>query len=159
MFFQKSASFASRSLIASRTQMFSTSFAARAAVTVPVALHGIDGVYATALYRAAVKSGKLDAVDAELKKIKSVVEKDSQVKSFLDNPVLSSTAKKQGVESLMAKYSELTRNFFLVLADNRRLNETGKIIDSFGQLMSAHRGETTVVVTTAKVSLWMMQSY
>lgn len=40
-------------------------------------------------------------------------------------------------------------NFLETLADNGRLNEFEKISVSFGQLMSAHRGEVTGTVTTA----------
>lgn len=130
------------------SRTFATS--AKSVVPVPLALHGIDGRYATALYTAAVKSNQMDVVESELKKIQGVVEKDESIRLFLENPVLSSTAKKQGVEHLMAKYSELTRNFFVLLAENRRLNETVKIADAYSELMSAHRGEISVVVTTAK---------
>lgn len=113
-------------------------------------MHGIDGRYATALYSAAAKQNQLETVEQELQKVKAVVQKDPKIRQFMENPVLSSESKKQGVEQLMAKYSPLTRNFFGVLAENRRLNETEKIADAYSELMSAYRGETTVVVTTAK---------
>jgi F-type H+-transporting ATPase subunit O len=48
------------------------------------------------------------------------------------------------------KYSDLTANFFGVLADNNRLVRAPGVIKAFGTLMSAHRGEITCVVTTAK---------
>lgn len=52
---------------------------------------------------------------------------------------------------MLAKYSDLTKNFFGVLAENSRLGETEKIIESYLELMSAHRGEINVTVTTAQV--------
>ncbi len=115
-------------------------------------LHGLDGRYATALYSAAVKKQQLDAVESELKRIQQVVEKDTKLRNFLMNPILSRDQKSEGVNMMLSqKYSELTKNFFQLLAENRRLDETMKIIDSFMQLMSAHRGEVNVTVTTAKV--------
>lgn len=38
------------------------------------------------------------------------------------------------------------------MAENGRLGDTEKVIDGFKQLMSAHRGEVEVTVTTAAVS-------
>jgi F-type H+-transporting ATPase subunit O len=85
-----------------------------------------------------------------MKKISAAVKKDADLKEFLENPVLSREAKSGAVQKMMAKYSEVTRNFFLLLADNRRLNETVGIVDNYLDLMAAHRGEVTVEVTSAK---------
>lgn len=38
-----------------------------------------------------------------------------------------------------------------VLAENSRLSATSGILDAFSKLMSAHRGEVTCTITTAKV--------
>jgi len=37
------------------------------------------------------------------------------------------------------------------LAENGRLTQTMSIINAFGKIMSAHRGEVTCVVTSSKV--------
>lgn len=115
-------------------------------------LYGLDGRYATALFSAAAKQSQLPAVEQELNRIQAVITKTPALKDFLHNPILSREVKMNGVKELLAKnYSELTRNFFQLLADNRRLDETSKIIESFSALMGAHRGEVPVTVTTAKV--------
>jgi F0F1-type ATP synthase delta subunit len=44
------------------------------------------------------------------------------------------------------------RNLFAALADHGRLGETEKVIDGFLELMSAHRGEIEVIITSASVS-------
>jgi len=44
-------------------------------VKIPLALHGIEGRYATALFGAASKKDALENVESELKKIKSVIGK------------------------------------------------------------------------------------
>jgi F-type H+-transporting ATPase subunit O len=49
------------------------------------------------------------------------------------------------------KPSELTGNLLEVLAENGRLNTLDKVIESYSELMSAHRNELPLVVTSAKV--------
>ncbi|KAI8614733.1 OSCP/delta subunit of ATPase [Chytriomyces sp. MP71] len=119
---------------------------------IPVVLHGIEGRYATALYTAASKKNVLDAVEAELTKIGTVIEKDAALQTFMETPIIDRSAKKEGVAKILAngRYSELTSNFFQVLAENGRLDQTRKVVASFKELMTAHRGEVKVVVTSAK---------
>ncbi|KAG0320483.1 ATP synthase F0 subcomplex subunit OSCP atp5 [Dissophora globulifera] len=119
---------------------------------IPLVLHGIEGRYATALYTAAAKKQSLDAVEADLKQVKRVVEKDNNLREFLENPTINRIEKKKGVQQLLSagKYNELTFNFFDTLAENGRLYDTVKIINSYGSLMSAYRGEVQVTITSAK---------
>ena len=49
-----------------------------------------------------------------------------------------------------AGFAPVTGNFLNVLAENSRLSQIEKIIDTFGSLMAAHRGEVQAVITTAK---------
>lgn len=53
---------------------------------------------------------------------------------------------------LKLSFSYSYSNLFDVLAAHGRLGETEKVIDGFLQLMSAHRGEVEVTVTSASVS-------
>ncbi|KAJ3092735.1 ATP synthase F0 subcomplex subunit OSCP atp5 [Quaeritorhiza haematococci] len=126
--------------------------ASSASVQVPVILHGIDGRYATALYTAAAKKNAIDTVEADLKRIRAAIEKDSKLATFLETPVVDRDNKKAGVKKMLAggRYSELTTNFFTLLAENGRLDQTNKIMSAFEQLLSAHRGETLITVTSAQ---------
>jgi len=94
----------------------------------------------------------LDAVENDLKQVKRVVEKDTKLREFLENPTINRIEKKSGVQQMLAagKYNELTKNFFDTLAENGRLYDTVKIINSYGSLMSAYRGEVQVTITSAK---------
>ncbi|KAF9920550.1 ATP synthase F0 subcomplex subunit OSCP atp5 [Linnemannia zychae] len=127
-------------------------YSTSASVKVPLVLHGIDGRYATALYTSAAKKSALDVVESDLNQIKRVVERDSKLREFLENPTINRNEKKKGVQQMLAvgKYNELTKNFFDTLAENGRLYDTVKIINSFGSLMSAGRGEVQVTITSAK---------
>jgi F-type H+-transporting ATPase subunit O len=124
-------------------------------VQVPLVLHGIEGRYATALYSAAVKSKALDAVNNDISRIASLIAKDLKIQSFLMTPIVDRSAKKEGVTQLLSqgKYNSITSNFFGVLAENGRLDQTSKVIDSFSKLMTAHRGEVTATITSTKVIL------
>ena len=54
----------------------------------PVSMFGIDGRYATALYSAASKKGKLQQVDQNLKMLLQLNEKDVRFREFLMNPLI-----------------------------------------------------------------------
>jgi ATP synthase F1 delta subunit len=116
-------------------------------------LHGIDGRYASALYSAAAKKNVLPQVESELSKMKSLIEKDSRLAQFLESPIIQRSKKVEGVKSLLKQgaYSDVTKNLFTVMAENGRLDLTTKVINAFGSLMAAHRGEVLVTVTSTKV--------
>ena len=47
----------------------------------------------------------------------------------------------------------LSKNLFLSMAENGRYNFIGPVVNAFGTIMAAHRGEVVCQVTTAKVKL------
>ena len=118
----------------------------------PATLHGISGRYATALYTAAFKSSALPAVEAEVARIHTSICKDDRMRFFLESPILPRNTKRDGVAAIMkaGAYSPVTANFFALLADNSRLNQTQRICEDFAALMAAHRKELVVNVTSAK---------
>ncbi|CAG8642284.1 4223_t:CDS:2 [Funneliformis caledonium] len=122
-------------------------------VKIPLTLYGIEGRYSTALFTAASKKNNLEHVETELKKVKSVIEKDPNIRSFLEDPSLSRQKKKDGVHQLLkdGNYCDTTKNFFTVLAENGRLTETIKIINAYQSLMTANRNEIPVTIISAKV--------
>lgn len=120
----------------------------------PVTLYGLDGRYATALYTAAVRQNALDAVERDLKSLEAAVSKDQAVQNFLVNPTVTPQAKLEGVQALLSKAGKvnpLTKNLFETLAENSRLDQTTKVFAAFSELMSAHRNELPLIVTSAKV--------
>lgn len=62
--------------------------AASKMVKPPVPMFGVDGRYATALYSAASKKNKLDAVDKNLKTLLGLQQKDTKFREFLINPLI-----------------------------------------------------------------------
>jgi len=118
----------------------------------PLTLHGLDGKYATALFTAAAKKNALTTVEAELKQVQNIVNKDKSVQNFLQNPSLGRDAKQAGINTLLKniKHSDITKNFFKTLAENGRLAETQKVINGYFELIQAHNGEIPVVITSSK---------
>ncbi|ROT80184.1 H+ transporting ATP synthase O subunit [Penaeus vannamei] len=131
---------------------FSTSVATRQLVQPPVQVFGVEGRYATALYSAAMKKKSLDAVDKDIKELSGLLKTDPQLKDFLTNPLLSKDLKKEAINSVLAKKnaSPLTVNLFGALAENGRLASVDGVLNSFGIIMAAVRGEVICEVTTAK---------
>lgn len=53
-----------------------------------LAVFGIDGRYATALYSAAAKQNKLDVIEKDLNQLNSLVQKDAPFRELLSNPLV-----------------------------------------------------------------------
>ncbi|GAA5899003.1 hypothetical protein JCM8208_002974 [Rhodotorula glutinis] len=127
---------------------------ASASTAPPIQVQGLAGKYAGALYTAAAKGNALSAVEADLKGVKATVGTDAKIHEFLANPILSKDDRSSGIDALLKAAapkgaSDLTRNLFAVLAENGRLYDTDRVVDGFLEIMSAHRGEVKVVVTSA----------
>ncbi|XDG03382.1 hypothetical protein ABKA04_002997 [Annulohypoxylon sp. FPYF3050] len=125
------------------------------AVKPPVAVFGLDGTYATALYTAAVKSSSLDPTAKALSTLGALVSKDARLASILSTPTLSEKDKSAIVAELQknvgaASANETVKNFLATLAENNRLGILEGICEKFGQIMSASRGEVELIVTSAQ---------
>ncbi|KAI8393282.1 OSCP/delta subunit of ATPase [Radiomyces spectabilis] len=126
---------------------------APATIKAPITLFGIDGRYATALYTAAARKNVLEAVEKDLKQVQAAVSKDKATQDFLENPTVTRPVKMEGVHQLLKKVgnvNELTKNLFETLAENGRLAQTHKVTEAFAELMSAHRNELPLIITSAK---------
>ncbi|KAI8142529.1 OSCP/delta subunit of ATPase [Fennellomyces sp. T-0311] len=128
-------------------------YAAAAQTKPPITLYGLDGRYATALFTAAARQNALDAVERDLTQLQNSISKDKAVQAFLENPTVTRQAKAEGINALLAKAGKvnpLTKNLFEVLNENSRLDQTAKVLSAYAELMSAHRNELPLIVTSAK---------
>ncbi|KAI9819445.1 MAG: ATP synthase F0 subcomplex subunit OSCP atp5 [Thelocarpon impressellum] len=125
-----------------------------AATKPPVALFGIDGTYASALYTAAAKTSSLESTARALNTLGEVFKKDAKLPTILAAPTLSPSDKSQIVAEL-AKLTgandkgDTVKNFLNTLAENNRLGVLQGVCEKFGKLMSAYRGEVELTVTSA----------
>ena len=131
----------------------SAAASSNALVRPPIALFGTNGRYCNALYSAAYKQKKLDQVEADLKKLLSVLEKDVKFKEFLINPLININDKKSILGKVLnekLKVCDLTLNTLNVMAENRRLNVLSQVARDFSKIMASVRGEVECTVYTAK---------
>merc|ERR1711893_110404 len=133
-------------------RQFSTSTVRSQLVQAPIQVFGIEGRYAHALYSAASKQKALDVVEKDLKGFQALLAKDTKFAEFVANPSVQRAQKKQVLETVLAKqkFSPLTVNLVAAIAENGRVRKLDAILDAFGRIMSAHRGEVICSVTTAK---------
>ncbi|KAG8723577.1 ATP synthase F0 subcomplex subunit OSCP atp5 [Ceratobasidium sp. 395] len=78
--------------------------------------------------------------------------------AFVTDPTVSASDRKNGLDAIFAAaapkgskepVTPITRNLFEVLSENGRLGETSGVIESYNELLSKHKGELEVVVTSA----------
>ncbi|OQR79210.1 ATP synthase subunit O [Tropilaelaps mercedesae] len=131
---------------------FSTSALSQQLVKPPIAVFGVEGRYANALYSAASKQKGLEKVEKDLLKFESAINADKTLAEFLNNPLIKKALKKQAIEEGLKKlnYSPLTVNMLGAMAENGRMRHTNEVIAAFSKIMSAERGEILCEVTTAK---------
>ncbi len=87
-------------------------------------------------------------VEDELLAIRAASEKSAEVRSFLENPLISRDVKTKRVEELLGgKTTSVTLNLMTTLAGNARLSSVGTIADDYIRLMKARRGEVEATIT------------
>ena len=137
----------------SAARRFSTSSSALQLVKPPVAVYGVEGRYATALYSAASKQKALDAVEKDLSAFAAQIQKDKRLQDFLHDPSVKKSLKAEGMSAACdkMKMNALSKNLFLAMGENGRYGIIPKVCDSFKIIMAAQRGEVICEVTSAKV--------
>jgi F-type H+-transporting ATPase subunit O len=98
-----------------------------------------------------MKKGNLSTVEGEMAKVKIAIVKSPELQVFLKDPSCRRDQKCTAVLSMLTKqnYSEIVVNFFRTVSGNGRLAQTLPIIESFEEIMRAHRREIAVKITSA----------
>jgi len=143
---------AGRHLAMSAARRFSTSSSALQMVKPPVAVYGVEGRYATALYSAASKQKALDAVEKDLSAFAAQIQKDKKLQDFLHDPSVNKALKADGMSAACdkMKMNALSKNLFLAMGENGRYGIIPQVCNSFKTIMAAQRGEVICEVTSAK---------
>lgn len=120
----------------------------------PVALYGLDGTYASALYTAAVKMSALETTSKSLAALADVFKRDPKLPVILTAPTLTLGDKSQIVQELQRHMGgqdkgDTVKNFLKTLADNNRLGILQGVCEKFTTLMGAARGEIDLTITSA----------
>ena len=113
---------------------------------------GLAGRYATALFELAVEQKQLDLVAADLAALATLLDESDDLQRLVRSPVLSREEQQRAMAAILeqAGAAALTKNFVGLLAARRRLFVLADIIDTFNQLLAAHRGEVRAAVISAR---------
>jgi len=146
--------FAAARRSAPRTAIRTYATPAAADTKPPVALFGLDGTYANALYTAAAKQGALEPTAKAIGSLFQILKTDAKLPQILLAPMLSDADRSQIIAELEkhtggADKTGTVKNFLQALGENNRLGLLEGVCEKFGTLMSAARGELELVVTSA----------
>ena len=111
----------------------------------------LSGRYAMALFELARDERQLDTVSADLDGVKQALAESNDFRALTNSPLIGRDAA-TGAVLAVAESMGLGRtvsNLLGVLGHNGRLSQLPAIIRGFKALAAAHRGETTVDVTSA----------
>lgn len=115
-------------------------------------LSGIGERYAAALFDLADEQKSLDAIAADLRTLRALIDESADLRRLIRSPVLGRAEQGKAVAAL-AERAELhivTRNLLGLLARNRRLFALTALIGSFLAQLAERRGEVTAQVTAAQ---------
>jgi F-type H+-transporting ATPase subunit delta len=112
---------------------------------------GVAGRYATALFELAKAGHSLDAVASDLTRFNEALDAFDDLKRLMKSPVFSAEEQSRALGAVLdeLKIEGLTKNFFLLVAKNRRLFATPDMIRAFRAMLARERGETSATVTAA----------
>lgn len=113
---------------------------------------GIAGRYATALFDLALEAKQIETVESDLAVIQEMMNESADLAWLVRSPLISRDDQAKAMAAVLEKLgvSDLVRRFVGTVALNRRLFAISDMINSFGALLSAHRGEVVASVTSAK---------
>ncbi|MBV6631564.1 MAG: F0F1 ATP synthase subunit delta [Alphaproteobacteria bacterium] len=107
--------------------------------------------YSAALFELADEAKQVDAVEADLRGLKSLLGESDDLRRLTHSPVISREQQSKAVAAILeaGKANPITTKFLGVIAANRRLFALNPIIDRFLADLAERRGELTADVTSA----------
>lgn len=117
-----------------------------------VSVAGLAGRYATALFELANEAKALDVIASDLSRVRALVEGSADLARLVRSPVFSREEQAKAMDAVLARLNvnTLTKNFFGLLAQKRRLFALTGIVSAFDVLVARHKGEMTAEVTSAQ---------
>jgi len=111
----------------------------------------LQGRYASALYDLASESKAVAAVEKDLGALGQALSESPELAALIRNPQVGRDAAAKAMEGVakLLKLSPLTQKFLGTLAANRRLAALPQMVQAFGAIASAARGEVKAEVTSA----------
>jgi F-type H+-transporting ATPase subunit delta len=113
---------------------------------------GMAGRYATALFALALDANAIDAVKADLDHFDALVGESADLSRLVRSPVFSADQQLHALSAVLerAGIGGLAAKFLKLVTSNRRLFAVRDMIQSYRELVAAHKGEATAEVTVAE---------
>ena len=106
-------------------------------------------------YTASVKTSSLDQTSTAIASLGNAFAQDHKLGTIIGAPTLSTGDKAQIIQELEkltgTGTNDIVKNFLQTLAENNRLGVLADVCEKFSTLMSAHRGEIELNITSAQV--------
>lgn len=106
--------------------------------------------YAKSLLQLAAEKGQLEKVFADMQFVQSVYNSNKDFVTFLNSPIIKTDKKLAVLKGVFSgNISEMTLNFFTILANKRRESYMGNIAKAFIAQYKEHKNITTAIITSA----------
>ena len=106
--------------------------------------------YAKSLLQLAVEKGQLEKVYADMHFVQGVCSGNKDFVTFLNSPIIKADKKLAVLKSVFTgNISDITLNFFTILANKRREMYMGDIAKAFITQYKEHKNILTAVITSA----------
>lgn len=107
--------------------------------------------YASALVDLAMEQGTLSQIEKDLANLDVIVRSSDDFKAMIRSPLIKAAAQQAALGAIAdkAKLSGLTKNFLLLLAQNRRIRDLESILKAGEEILSSRKGEFRAKVESA----------
>lgn len=106
--------------------------------------------YAKALFELASDAKNLNDIKADVLLLSELVNKSSEFKDVISNPIIKKNKKKDILTSLLSsKINTTTEKFLLLLIEKNRISQLDSILNTFLDLFNKSLNKTVVHLTTA----------
>lgn len=105
--------------------------------------------YAKAILEIADSKNATSQVSADMALIASTIKANSELSSFIQNPLVRVEAKKDVVSEVFASVSPVTQSIFRLLLENKRFEILDSIAVEYSKLFAIQNGVEVAKVTTA----------
>ena len=105
--------------------------------------------YAKAILEIADSKNVTSEVSADMALIASTIQSNSELSSFIQNPLVKTDAKKDVVSAVFASVNPVTQSIFQLLLENKRFEILDGIAVEYNKLFDIMNGVEVAKVTTA----------
>ena len=105
--------------------------------------------YAKALFMLACEQNKVSEIDADLQKIKEILEPVPSYLEFLASPAVALSQRLAAIDEAFGGFGLYVRNFLKLVCENGRAREIISYINDFSELKKAIENSISVSVSSA----------